>query len=88
MQIDVTPETERLVREEITSGHFRSADEVVRAGVEALRKNGPAEDSPRQRMGNDLIEQTYSKVRGLLTDQEIDEIFTRNRSASRPVDLG
>jgi len=26
MQIDIAPETERLVREEISSGHFRSVD--------------------------------------------------------------
>jgi hypothetical protein len=38
MQIDIAPETERLVREEIRSGHFQSADEVIRAGVEALRE--------------------------------------------------
>jgi Arc/MetJ-type ribon-helix-helix transcriptional regulator len=37
MQIDIAPETERLVREEIRSGQFQSADEVIRAGVEALR---------------------------------------------------
>lgn len=43
MQIDIAPETERLVREEILSGHFHSADEVIRAGVEALReKHGTA----------------------------------------------
>ena len=43
MQIDIAPETERLVREEILSGHFHSADEVIRAGVAALReKHGPA----------------------------------------------
>ena len=38
MQIDIAPETAQLVREEIRSGHFRSADEVIRAGVEALRE--------------------------------------------------
>jgi Arc/MetJ-type ribon-helix-helix transcriptional regulator len=38
MQIDIAPETERLVRDEIRSGHFQSADEVIRAGVEALRE--------------------------------------------------
>ena len=38
MQIDIAPETERLVREEIRSGHFQSVDEVIRAGVEALRE--------------------------------------------------
>jgi Arc/MetJ-type ribon-helix-helix transcriptional regulator len=38
VQIDLAPETERLVREEIRSGHFQSADEVIRADVEALRE--------------------------------------------------
>lgn len=37
MQIDISPETERLIREEINSGYFRSADDVIKAGVEALR---------------------------------------------------
>jgi Arc/MetJ-type ribon-helix-helix transcriptional regulator len=88
MQIDVAPETERLVREEILSGHFQSADEVIRAGVEALReKKGAAEETTRRRTGQDLID-ACAKVRGLLTDQEIDELFTRNPSTSRPVDLG
>ena len=42
MQIDIAPETERLVREEISRGHFRSVDELIKAGVEALReKNAP-----------------------------------------------
>lgn len=36
-QIDISPETERLVREEINSRHFRSVDDVIKAGVEALR---------------------------------------------------
>ncbi len=43
MQIDISPETERLVREEINSGHFRSVDDVIKAGVEALR----AGDAPK-----------------------------------------
>ncbi len=42
MHIEVAPETERLVREEISSGHFGSVDELIKAGVEALReKNAP-----------------------------------------------
>ena len=42
MRIDIAPETERLVREEISSGHFRSVDELIKAGVKALReKNAP-----------------------------------------------
>ena len=38
MHIDIAPETERLVREELASGHFRSVDELIKAGVEALRE--------------------------------------------------
>lgn len=38
MHINIAPETERLVREEISSGHFRSVDELVKAGVKALRE--------------------------------------------------
>jgi Arc/MetJ-type ribon-helix-helix transcriptional regulator len=42
MHIDIAPEIEHLVREEISSGHFRSVDELIKAGVEALReKNAP-----------------------------------------------
>jgi hypothetical protein len=29
----------------------------------------------------------FAPVRGLLTDEEIDTLFARNRSMSRPVDL-
>lgn len=38
MPIDIAPETERLVREEIRSGHFNSVDEIIQAGVEAWRE--------------------------------------------------
>ena len=30
----------------------------------------------------------FAPVRGLLTDEEVDAIFSRNPSPSRPVDLG
>ncbi len=38
MHIDIAPETERLVREEINSGHVHSVDEIIKAGVQALRE--------------------------------------------------
>ena len=37
MTIEVKPETERLVREEIESGHIRSIDDLIVAGVHAVR---------------------------------------------------
>ena len=37
--------------------------------------------------GQELLD-IGARVRGLLTDEEVDSLFARNRSASRPVDLG
>ena len=41
---------------------------------------------PPRRTGQALID-VCAKVRGILTDDEIDTMFARNRSMSRPVDL-
>jgi hypothetical protein len=41
MNIDITPETERIVREELGLGHFRSVDELILFGVRAWRERRP-----------------------------------------------
>ena len=38
MTVELKPETERLVQEEIRRGHFQSVDEVIVQGVYALRE--------------------------------------------------
>lgn len=42
MKLSLTPETERLIEEKVSSGRYRSADEVVREGLKRLdeRDNG------------------------------------------------
>ncbi|MGA2596547.1 MAG: hypothetical protein ABSH09_06085 [Bryobacteraceae bacterium] len=37
MTINVKPETEQLVQEEIQNGHFRSVDDIIVEGVQAWR---------------------------------------------------
>ena len=53
MTISVTQETERLVQEEIQSGHFTSVDELIVQGVRAWReksqREGSLETSPEVR---------------------------------------
>jgi Arc/MetJ-type ribon-helix-helix transcriptional regulator len=39
MTIDISPEAERVVREEIDSGHFRSVDELILSSVRAWREH-------------------------------------------------
>jgi hypothetical protein len=41
---------------------------------------------PERRTGQAIID-AFAEIRGLLTDEEIDRMFTRNRSGARPVDL-
>ncbi len=38
MRIDLAPETAQLVREEISSGHFRSVGDLIEAGAKVLRE--------------------------------------------------
>jgi Arc/MetJ-type ribon-helix-helix transcriptional regulator len=54
MNIDIAPETARLVREEISSGHFRSVDELIKAGVEALREKTTSAAEPRHTKADNL----------------------------------
>jgi hypothetical protein len=47
MTINLKPETERLVQQELQNGHFRSVDEMIVEGVQARRegKTPPAATS-------------------------------------------
>ena len=90
MSIDISPETERLVREELSSGHFRSVDELIISSVNAWREKHGATHTlartPKHRTGQALID-ACAKVQGLLTDEEVDTLFARSPSSGRPVDF-
>jgi putative addiction module CopG family antidote len=38
MNINLTPEQERIVKDELKTGHFRSAEEVIDEALQALRE--------------------------------------------------
>ena len=47
MTIELKPEQERIIQEEIRSGHFRNADEVLDHALAALReKNSSLKSEP------------------------------------------
>ena len=47
MSIEIKPETEQLVQEEIKKGHFHSVDEIIIEGVQARRQKQPPK-TPRR----------------------------------------
>lgn len=86
LTIDLQPETERgLLAQAQAKGVSLTdyAQEIL--AREAHLSEAEAEAAP-PRTGQALID-VCAEVRGLLPDAEIDTMFARNRSMSRPVDL-
>jgi Arc/MetJ-type ribon-helix-helix transcriptional regulator len=72
--IELKPEQERIIQEEIRSGHFRSADEVLDYALAALRDKGslqkPESTKPRKNFAQFLME---SPLAGSGLDLERDQ---------------
>jgi Arc/MetJ-type ribon-helix-helix transcriptional regulator len=79
------PELVRRVNAQIQSGHFHDADELIEKALDALEGKTPARASAAERRRaacrKSLVE-VFAPLRGMNLD------FSRNKSASRPVDLG
>jgi ketosteroid isomerase-like protein len=81
--IDIRPEVEaELARQAAAKGR---ALEAYAASLLEDAAQVPPEQLPR-RTGQAIID-AFAEIRGLLTDEEIDRMFTRNPSGARPVDL-
>jgi Arc/MetJ-type ribon-helix-helix transcriptional regulator len=86
MTIELKPEQERIIREEIQSGHFRSPDEVLDYAFAALREkhqtappaaNGPKRPRPE---GKKNLAQLFaeSPFKGMELDFERDPDYGRD----------
>jgi Arc/MetJ-type ribon-helix-helix transcriptional regulator len=83
--VELKPETERLVQEEIQRGHFHSVDELIVQGVTAWReKHQAASPLPiqarkrRKNLADFLLESPFA-------GSEL--IIERQKDYPRPVDL-
>jgi Arc/MetJ-type ribon-helix-helix transcriptional regulator len=66
MTIDIKPETQELVQEEIRRGHFRSVDEIIVEGVTARREKHHVQSTalaparaPRRNLADFLLESPF-----------------------------
>lgn len=83
IKLDLQPEIEKglLVRAAARGVSLLDyVNEIV------IREAHVALEARRQRTGQELID-ACAKVRGLLTDEEVDTLFSRTSSFARPVDL-
>jgi len=82
--LDLTPETEHALRIRAEAQGISLSDYLKQL---AEREAKWAMPTPRHPSGQALVDAS-AKVRGLLTDDEVDSLFGRNRSAARSIDLG
>jgi putative addiction module CopG family antidote len=80
MTINLKPEQEKIIRAEIESGHFRSADEVLDHALAALQEKdheGKA-PPPRKNLAQFLMESPFAGA-------ELN--LERQKDVGRPLDL-
>ena len=81
MNINLTPEQERMVKNEIKSGHFRTPEEVIDEALQALREkeqgsgktaaNGTQRDAVREMLA--FVEKNRVHLKGLSVKELIHE---------------
>lgn len=81
MNINLTPEQEEIVNDELKSGHFRSAEEVIGEALVAFRErersapsaddNVHGDDAVREML--DFVEKNRTRLQGISVKQLIHE---------------
>ena len=77
MRIEIAPETERLLREEIQNGSYGSVDELIQAGLQALRERKSTVGSESATADNLVELFRNSPFRGLNIEFERDRDYVR-----------
>lgn len=73
MPIELKPETERLVQEEIRKGHFHSVDDLIVEGVHAWREKHLAQPtSGRKQTLSEFLQDSPLAGSGLMLERDQD----------------
>lgn len=84
--VNIRPEVQaELARQAAACGRALEAH-AARLLEEAAHVPAAEAPSAKRQSGQSLID-AFADIRGLLTDEEVDRMFTRNPSTARPVDL-
>jgi Arc/MetJ-type ribon-helix-helix transcriptional regulator len=81
MKINLTPEQEKIVKEELESGHFRTIEELVGEALQALREkeqssgasvpNGAQRQAVREMLA--FVENNHARLEGVSVKELIHE---------------
>jgi hypothetical protein len=84
--LNLGPEAEQTLLVQARAKGVSITDYVEQIIEREVHPASRANAAPARRTGQDLTD-ACAKVRGLLTDEEIDRLFSRTPSTSRPVDF-
>jgi putative addiction module CopG family antidote len=81
MNIRLTPELEKIVKDELKSGHFRTVEEVIRVALQILREreqaspaaapNGTQREAVREMLA--FVEKNHVRLEGVSVKELIHE---------------
>jgi hypothetical protein len=90
MKIELNPEQEKIVKDELQSGHFRNVEEVIAEALQALREkersssvcgtNGQQRDAVREML--DFVEKNHTRMDAVPVKQLIHEEHDPPRTAN------
>ena len=80
------PEIIQRVNAHVETGRFHDADELIEKALDALDERVLTLAASSRTSARNLVD-LFEPVRGLLTDEEVDALFSRNPSTARPLDL-
>jgi hypothetical protein len=79
------PELVQRVNAQIQSRHLHDADELIEQALDALDEKSPAPLAASSAEPKNLVE-LFAPLRGQFTDEEVDTLFSRNRSSAGSLD--
>ena len=86
MTIEIhNPELEVILQQRLKAGNFANVEDMLLQTLRSAPEASPT--SARTASPAKNLFELFAPIRGLLTDEEIDTLFSRNPAAGRAVDL-
>lgn len=76
MNITLSPDLERLIAEKVESGEYRSADEVIREGLELLSAKDSLKGQEREEAHSLDLAELFERIAKEIPEEEWDKIPT------------
>jgi hypothetical protein len=80
------PDLVQRVNAQIQRRNLHGVDELLEQALDALDEKSPS-PVPRSTASAGNLVELFEPLRGLFSNEEIDALFSRNPSASRPLDF-